>query len=118
MAEAAPKKIKIGGLFPCEAVIARRLSQTPAEWAAKAKVWSAMACPAIDPLWAGGSGPPSRHTCSAATACLALRSPNPMERRTLMPFKHDAPGLKTPAKQGRHEAALLGRAGRPREGRL
>lgn len=38
------------GLFPCEAEIARRLSQQPAEWKAKAIVLERDGLPPIDPL--------------------------------------------------------------------
>lgn len=41
------------GLFPCEAEIARRLSQTPAELAAKAKILERDGLPKIDPLMGG-----------------------------------------------------------------
>jgi hypothetical protein len=41
------------GLFPGEAEIARRLSQTPEEWAAKAKVLERDGLPAVDPLMGG-----------------------------------------------------------------
>ncbi len=38
------------GLFPCEAEIARRLSQDPADWPAKAVVLERDGLPKIDPL--------------------------------------------------------------------
>lgn len=38
------------GLFPCEAEIARRLSQDPADWPAKAIVLERDGLPKIDPL--------------------------------------------------------------------
>jgi hypothetical protein len=41
------------GLFPCEAEIARRLSQAPENWAAKAKVLERHGLPEIDPLMGG-----------------------------------------------------------------
>jgi hypothetical protein len=41
------------GLFPSESVIARRLSQTPAEWAAKATILERDGLPRIDPLMGG-----------------------------------------------------------------
>jgi hypothetical protein len=41
------------GLFPCEAEIARRLSQAPEDWAAKAKVLERHGLPAIDALMGG-----------------------------------------------------------------
>ena len=41
------------GLFPGEAVIARRLSQTPTEWRAKAAVLERHGLPRIDPLMGG-----------------------------------------------------------------
>jgi hypothetical protein len=42
-----------GGLFPCEAEIARRLSQVPAEWSAKAAVLERDGLPRVDPLMGG-----------------------------------------------------------------
>jgi hypothetical protein len=56
-AKAAIKKIKLGGLFPCEAEIARRLSQDPAEWAAKAMVLERHGLPPIDPMMGGRHWP-------------------------------------------------------------
>ena len=41
------------GLFPSEAEIARRLSQNPADWAAKAIVLERDGLPRIDPLFGG-----------------------------------------------------------------
>ena len=41
------------GLFPCEAEIARRLSQTLPEWSAVAKVLERDGLPRIDPLMSG-----------------------------------------------------------------
>jgi hypothetical protein len=41
------------GLFPSEAEIARRLSQTPQEWAAKARVLERDGLPRVDPLMGG-----------------------------------------------------------------
>jgi hypothetical protein len=41
------------GLFPSEAEIARRLSQTPAEWAAKAALLERAGLPRIDPVMGG-----------------------------------------------------------------
>lgn len=38
------------GLFPCEAEVARRLSQDPARWAATAKILERHGLPKIDPL--------------------------------------------------------------------
>lgn len=38
------------GLFPCEAEVARRLSQDPTSWAAKALVLERDGLPRIDPL--------------------------------------------------------------------
>lgn len=45
------------GLFPCEAEVARRLSQTPGEWAAKAKILERDGLPKVDPLMGGRSWP-------------------------------------------------------------
>lgn len=53
MAATAPSKIKVSGLFPCEAEIARRLSQTPAEWAAKAIILERDGLPRVDPVMGG-----------------------------------------------------------------
>lgn len=52
MTKARPTPAK-DGLFPCEAEIARRLSQAPAEWAAKAVVLERHGLPAIDPMMGG-----------------------------------------------------------------
>lgn len=41
------------GLFPCEEEIARRLSQTAPDWAAKAKVLERDGLPRINPLMGG-----------------------------------------------------------------
>ncbi|GJD37734.1 hypothetical protein OICFNHDK_0172 [Methylobacterium bullatum] len=38
------------GLFPCEAEVARRLSQDPTEWAAKAIILERDGLPRIDPM--------------------------------------------------------------------
>lgn len=45
------------GLFPCEAEVARRLSQTPGEWAAKAKILERAGLPKVDPLMGGRPWP-------------------------------------------------------------
>ncbi len=42
-----------GGLFPCETEIARRLSQDPADWRAKAAVLERDGLPPIDPIMGG-----------------------------------------------------------------
>jgi hypothetical protein len=47
------RDVRDQGLFPSEAEIARRLSQTPAEWAAKAKVLERNGLPQIDPVMSG-----------------------------------------------------------------
>ena len=44
---------KRNGLFPCEAEIARRLSQTPSEWRAKAAVLEREGLPRVDPIMGG-----------------------------------------------------------------
>lgn len=46
-------KVKSQGLFPCEAEIARRLSQTLPEWSAKAIALERHGLPRIDPLMGG-----------------------------------------------------------------
>ncbi len=48
------------GLFPSEAEIARRLSQSPQEWAAKAKVLERDGLPRIDSLMGGRFWPAVR----------------------------------------------------------
>ena len=48
-----PDTIRNQGLFPSEAAIARRLSQAPTEWSAKAKVLERDGLPAIDPVMGG-----------------------------------------------------------------
>jgi hypothetical protein len=48
------------GLFPSEAEIARRLSQSPKEWAAKSKVLERDGFPRIDPLMGGRFWPAVR----------------------------------------------------------
>jgi hypothetical protein len=45
------------GLFPEEAEIARRLSQKPAEWAAKAKILEREGLPPIDAMMGGRHWP-------------------------------------------------------------
>lgn len=53
MVSRAAKDVKVIGLFPCEAEIARRLSQTPVEWAAKATILERDGLPRIDPVMGG-----------------------------------------------------------------
>jgi hypothetical protein len=48
------------GLFPSEAEIARRLSQTPRQWAAKARVLERDRLPRVDPLMGGRYWPAVR----------------------------------------------------------
>lgn len=43
----------IGGLFPCEAEIARRLSQSPRDWAAKAIILERDGLPKVDAIMGG-----------------------------------------------------------------
>ena len=47
------EKVKTQGLFPCEAEIARRLSQTLPEWRAKAPILERDGLPRIDPMMGG-----------------------------------------------------------------
>ena len=47
------QKSRQHGLFPCEAEVARRLSQTPGEWSAKAKILERDGLPKIDPVMGG-----------------------------------------------------------------
>ncbi len=53
MPSRAAKDLRAAGLFPCEAEIARRLSQTPSEWAARATILEREGLPRIDPLMGG-----------------------------------------------------------------
>ncbi len=46
-------KYRDQGLFPCEAEIARRLSQAPGEWTAKAEILERDGLPQIDPIMGG-----------------------------------------------------------------
>lgn len=46
-------KARSRGLFPCEAEIARRLSQVPSEWRDKATVLERDGLPRIDPIMGG-----------------------------------------------------------------
>ncbi|MGH1588865.1 hypothetical protein ACRBEV_11450 [Methylobacterium phyllosphaerae] len=48
------------GLFPSEAEIARRLSQTPQEWAAKARLLERDGLPRVDSLMGGRYWPAVR----------------------------------------------------------
>lgn len=41
------------GMFPCEAEIARRLSQDPRDWSAKASILERDGLPRIDPIMGG-----------------------------------------------------------------
>lgn len=45
--------VRSQGLFPSESEIARRLSQEPAEWAAKAKILERGGLPRVDPVMGG-----------------------------------------------------------------
>ena len=52
----APRKpgaIRSQGLFPCEAEVARRLSQDPKDWRAKAVILERDGLPRIDPIMGG-----------------------------------------------------------------
>lgn len=46
-------EVRSQGLFPCEAEIARRLSQTSAEWAARSQILERDGLPRIDPVMGG-----------------------------------------------------------------
>jgi hypothetical protein len=50
---ADPPPLKRQGLFPCEAEIARRLSQSEKRWRAVAKVLEREGLPRIDPVMGG-----------------------------------------------------------------
>ncbi len=54
------RRIRDGGLFPSEAEIARRLSQTLQEWTAKSRVLERDGLPRIDPLMGGRYWPAVR----------------------------------------------------------
>jgi len=45
--------VRAGGLFPSEAQIARRLSQAPADWAAKAIILERDGLPKVDAIMGG-----------------------------------------------------------------
>lgn len=45
--------VRSQGLFPCEAEIARRLSQNPRDWAAKAIILEREGLPRVDPIMGG-----------------------------------------------------------------
>lgn len=49
----AKRHIRDQGLFPSEAEIARRLSQTPSDWSSKARVLERDGLPPIDPIMNG-----------------------------------------------------------------
>ena len=49
----ATDSVRSAGLFPCEEEVARRLSQTPADWAAKACILERDGLPRIDPVMGG-----------------------------------------------------------------
>jgi hypothetical protein len=53
MARRSPDTVRNTGLFPCEAEIARRLSQTPGEWQSKAIILERDGLPRIDALMGG-----------------------------------------------------------------
>lgn len=57
MGHPSSASIRDQGLFPSEAEIARRLSQTPAEWSAKAVVLERNGLPKVDPLMGGRCWP-------------------------------------------------------------
>ncbi len=50
---ARPPSTRNQGLFPSEAEIARRLSQTPPEWSARAKILERDGLPRVDPIMNG-----------------------------------------------------------------
>jgi hypothetical protein len=49
----AGRETQKGGLFPREAEIAKRLGQTPSQWAAQAIILEREGLPRIDPLMGG-----------------------------------------------------------------
>lgn len=60
MSEARRQAHQRGGLFPCEAEIARRLSQDAKTWAAKAVILEREGLPRIDPVMGGRYWPAVR----------------------------------------------------------
>jgi len=95
----ARNAIQSQGMFPCEAEIARRLSQDPREWGPKALILERDGFPRIDPLMGRASGRASRPIGSSGMGSLPSRLLNLTERRTSMPSdflfpKLDAPRLK------------------------
>lgn len=48
-----PDLFRYNGAFPCEAEIARRLSQDPKGWASKATILEREGLPRIDPIMGG-----------------------------------------------------------------
>ncbi len=51
------QSVRDQGLFPSEAEIARRLSQSPQDWAAKAIILERYGLPQIDPIMGGRCWP-------------------------------------------------------------
>jgi hypothetical protein len=49
----ASNDVRTQELFPCEAEIARRLSQEPSDWQAKAPVLERHGLPRVDPIMGG-----------------------------------------------------------------
>ncbi len=75
MVSRAAKDVKAIGLFPCEAEIARRLSQTPFEWAAKATILERDGLPRVDPVM-GGRYWPAVHAFWNRRYCLSSIEPS------------------------------------------
>ena len=82
------------GLFPCEAEVARRLSQAPAEWAAKAIVLERHGLPKIDPVMGDRFWPAVQALWNRRYGLPVSRRPASTERRTSMSCDFTAPGLK------------------------
>lgn len=53
MARSRSEIVRHQGLFPCEAEIARRLSQAPSDWLAKAPILERDGLPRVDPVMGG-----------------------------------------------------------------
>ena len=80
------------GLFPSECEIARRLSQTAAEWAAKAAILERDGLPRIDPLMGGRYWPAVEAYWRRRYGLHSIEPSNQTGRKTSM--RYEFPGLK------------------------
>jgi hypothetical protein len=87
------------GLFPCEAEVARRLSQSPTEWAAKAKILERDGLPKVDPLMGGRPWPAVQAYFLRRYGPPPSSQWRPTEWRTSMPSEFPTPGLKRKARK-------------------